>query len=105
MRDALEAFAHTASENLTAPDRGVVAVARAVETDADNSLVPCIALRKDGSDVRAVMLHSALFRCGEFRGMERGDIFGMPIVRDQQFTRIDFIHREQIVDRFAEGAE
>src|SRR5580704_6705945 len=105
MSDALEASAHAADKNLAAPDGSIIAVARAVETDTDDLLVPCSTLRKDGSDVGAVMLHSAPLRCGEFRSMERRDIVGMRIVRDQQVTGIDFVHGKQIADGFAESAE
>src|SRR5271168_4000300 len=83
MGDALEAFAGAAGKNFAAPDGAVVAVARAVETDADNSFVPCSALRQDGSDVRAVMLHSAFFYRGKFRSMDRRNILGMRIVHEQ----------------------
>ena len=40
MRGASEAFAHAAGENFAAPDRSVIAIAGAVEADADHSFYP-----------------------------------------------------------------
>src|SRR5580658_2631517 len=105
MGDPFEAFAHAAGKHFAAPDRAVVAVTGAVETHADDTLIPGATLGKDGGDVGAMMLHGAFFRRGKFSGMERGYILGMRVVYKQQFVRINFIHRQQIVNGFAESAK
>ncbi len=65
MSDAVKAILDAANEDFAAPDRAIVAVARAVETHADDALVPFAALGKNGSDVRAVMLDASSFGCDD----------------------------------------
>src|ERR1700730_17140160 len=105
MRDALEAFAHATGKNLATPDCAVIAVAGSVEAHSDDVLVPSATLRQHRSDVGAMMLHGALFRRGDLRGMYRRSVLRMRVVNEQQFVRINLIHRKQILDGFAEGAK
>ena len=83
MRNAFEAVTHAADENLAAPNGAVIAVTRAVETDADDALVPGTALGEHGSDVSAMMLHGNLFDCGKFGGVDRRHILRMRIVNER----------------------
>src|SRR5260370_30423664 len=105
MHNTFETFAYAAGENLTAPDCAVIAVAGAVEADADCALVPVATLGEYGSDVSAMMLHGEPFRCQQFRGMDRRNVLGMRVVNQHPFVGINFLHRNQILDGFAASAK
>src|SRR4029077_20702557 len=105
MRNALEAFTYAAGENLASPDRTIIPIASSVETDPDDALFPGTKLGQYGSNMSAVMLHGALFRGRKLRCIYRRNILGMRVVNEQQFVRINFIHRKQVLDGLPEGAE
>ena len=56
-RDAVEAVAHAADEDLTAPRAAVIAVAGAVEARTDHARVPLLALGEHRREMRAMMLN------------------------------------------------
>src|SRR5580704_9545778 len=105
MRHARESCAHAAGENFTAPNRAVVAVAGAVEADADHALVPRAALREYGSNMRAVMLRCTLLCCWKLRSMQSRSVLRMGVMHNQQLARIDLIHRKQVPNCLPERAE
>src|SRR5690349_14875334 len=102
MGDALETWAYAAGKNFAASDRAIIPVPCAIETCPDDARVPCAPLGEHGSDVRSMMLRRAFVRCGKLRGMQRRDILRMRVVNDQQFVRINFIHRKQITNGIPE---
>src|SRR3984957_7948830 len=66
---AFEAIADASHKNFAAPDRAVVAVARAIEANSHNAFVPFAAYGKDRSDVRAVVLDTSRFGRSKGRSM------------------------------------
>ena len=62
MSHSLKTFTDASDEKFAAPDRAVIAVARAVETDAHDSLLPFAALGEHGGEMRAMMLDASRVR-------------------------------------------
>src|SRR5277367_5766155 len=102
MSDPFKSCSHTANKDLTAPDAAIVAVAGAVETDANNSGIPFTPLCQHGSNVGAMMLHSDSLWNSERQSVRAGDILRVRIVYNQQFLGANLIHRNQILDRLLE---
>src|SRR5208282_158776 len=97
--DPLKAILDAADEDFTAPNRPIVAVTRAVETDADDALAPLAALGENRSDVGAVMLDASPFGFDEALRVRCRDVLRMAIVRHQQVAPIELVHEHQVVDR------
>ena len=104
MRDAVEAVADAAHEELAAPDRAVVAVAGAVEADADHALVPCAALGEHRRDVRAMMLHGRDLAGAEGRRERRRAYSGWASRDHEQLVGAHLVHGQQVADRLLERA-
>ena len=93
---------HRTGKDLAAPDRAVVAVAGAVEGEAERRLVPRAAFGKDARNVRAVMLDADA--PARQRARELGAaVPGMQVVRDGQFAWRDLVHRAKVARRRGEG--
>src|SRR5271154_1362793 len=103
MGDSLKPIAHAADEKLAAPDRAVISVACAVETDADDTFLPFAALRKYGGNVCAVVLDAALRGTRKRRSVRYGHVLRMAVMHDEQLIRANFVHRNQIFDGSLEG--
>src|SRR5690349_2889953 len=105
MRDAFKALSDAAGENLATPNRAVVAVTRAVKAKSNHARVPGTTLGDHGRDVRTMMLHRDRFGCRQLGRIACRNVLRMRVMNEQQFVRIDLIHRKQILDRFPEGTE
>ena len=99
MSYALETFFDTPEKELTAPDRAIVSIAGTVKTDAENALIPFLALREHGSYVSAVMLNLASLRAVNSLSVRGRNILRMAIMNDEKIFRIHVVHRNQIVNR------
>src|SRR5579859_3959024 len=99
MADSLEPILHTSDENLTTPDRAIVAVSRAIEAHACHSPAPFAALGEHGGNMGAMVLHSTGLWNAQSRCVRRGAILRMKIVYQNQIIPTDLIHRNQIFDR------
>src|SRR5579863_7407659 len=105
MRDALKSFTDAPGENLAAPDCPVISVAGAVKTGTDDALIPGTAFGDHGRDMGAMMLNGQLFGCIQLQSVSCRNILRMRIVNEQQSAHVNFIHGEQIPDRFSVGAK
>jgi hypothetical protein len=99
MPDAREPGGDATDEELSAPDRAVVAVAGSVEGDADHAPLECATLGEDARHVRAMVLNGMApprRHDGRVRG---GPVLGMQIVHDDQPVAIDIVHRHPVTHR------
>ncbi len=98
-----EAFAEAARQDFAAPDAAVIAVAGAVEADADDACVPGGVLGEHRGDVRAMMLHGDVRLRWQRLCEHGGTILGMRIVCDDQRVGRHVVHPQEIGDRALEG--
>src|SRR5271156_5374332 len=84
MSHSLETAANAADEKLATPDRAVISVACAVETDADDTFLPFASLRKHGGNVSAVVLDASLRGTRKRRSVRYGRVLRMAIMHDEQ---------------------
>src|ERR1700722_13514245 len=81
---AFEAVADAPHKNFATPDCAVVAVARPIEANAYNALVPFAVFRKDRGDVCTVVLDTSRFGRKKRRSMRGGCILRMAIVHNEE---------------------
>src|SRR5271165_912940 len=105
MSNAVKAFFDATYKNLTTPDASIVAIAGAIETDSNDSLLELTSLGQHGSNVGPVMLDSQSLRNPQSQGMRAAGILRMGIVCDQQLFGTNLVHGDQILNRFFESAQ
>ena len=82
MADPSKALAYAPHEELAAPNRAVIAVARSIERDADDASADLPPLGKNARNVRAMMLDGDGASCTQRAGKSARYVLGMEIVRD-----------------------
>ncbi len=105
MSHALEAFADASTKDLAAPDRAVVAVARAIEADADNAFVPFSALGEHGGDMCAVVLTLRVSSEASADACVVDAYCGWQSCTTSSSIPANLVHRNQIVDRLLKRLE
>src|SRR5580704_9294304 len=89
---AFEAVADAPHKKFATPDRAVVAVARPIEANAYNALVPFATFREDRGDVCTVVLDTSRFGRSKRRSMRGGCVLRMAIVHDEELVPANFVH-------------
>src|SRR5579872_520733 len=103
MSNAIESLAHTAQKNLATPNRAIIAIAGAVETDAEDAFVPGCVLGQNRGDVSAMMLHCDFGERGQAERMHGGSVLRVRIVGDEEIVVTNFIHGNEVADGFLES--
>jgi hypothetical protein len=103
MCGAYETVPHAADEELTSPDRPIVAIACAIERHTDHACRQLVTLGEDARDVSPVVLNGdrcATTQCERKRGRR---ILRVQVVRDDRIRDIYLEDRQDIGDGLAEG--
>src|SRR5690349_8677386 len=105
MNNARKTFGYAAGEELAAPDSAIVAVTGSVEADTHSTAIPGFAFCQYGCDMGAMVLDGNVSARRKLERAQRGDVFGVEIMGDDQVFGPDGVHAQEIANGFLKCAK